>query len=141
MDYKVTVTNTKTNQIWNKEKKRIMPLVDEFDLTGKYEYEAGKTMSYAYFTPKKAVAKAPLIIWLHGGGEGGTDPTIALMGNKAFNYASSDIQKYFGGAYVLVPQCPGAWMHNKEGVMQPGSSEDVYNIGLMALIKQFVKTH
>ena len=141
VDYKVTVTNTKTNQIWNKEKKRIMPLVDEFDLTGKYAYEAGKTMSYAYFTPKKAAAKAPLIIWLHGGGEGGTDPTIALMGNKAFNYASSDIQKYFGGAYVLVPQCPGAWMQNKEGVMQPGSSEDVYNVGLMALIKEFVKTH
>ena len=141
VDYKVTVTNTKTNQMWNKEKNRIMPLVDEFDLTGKYQYEAGKTMSYAYFAPKKAAAKAPLIIWLHGGGEGGTDPTIPLIGNKAFNYASSDIQKYFGGAYVLVPQCPGAWMQNKEGVMQPGSSEDVYNIGLMALIKEFVKTH
>ena len=141
VDYKVTVTNTKTNQMWNREKNRILPLVDEFDLTGKYTYEAGKTMSYAHFTPKKAAAKSPLIIWLHGGGEGGTDPTIALMGNKAFNYASSDIQKYFGGAYVLVPQCPGAWMQNKEGVMQPGSSEDVYNVGLMALIKEFVKTH
>ncbi len=141
VDYKVTVTNTKTSQMWNKEKKRIMPLVDEFDLTGKYTYETGKTMSYAHFTPKKAAAKAPLIIWLHGGGEGGTDPTIPLIGNKAFNYASSDIQKYFGGAYVLVPQCPSAWMHNEKGVTQPGSGEDVYNVGLMALIKEFVKTH
>lgn len=59
VDYKVTVTNTKTNQMWNKEKNRIMPLVDEFDLTGKYQYETGKTMSYAYYKPKKAAEKPP----------------------------------------------------------------------------------
>lgn len=141
VDYKVIITNTKTNQVWNKEKNRLMPLVDEFDLTGKYEYEAGKTMSYAAFTPGNKSNKTPLIIWLHGGGEGGTDPTIPLIGNKAFNYASADIQSYFGAAYVLVPQCPGAWMHNKEGVMQSGSGEDVYNKGLMALIKEYVTKH
>ena len=60
---------------------------------------------------------------LHGGGEGGTDPSIALMGNKAFNNASPDIQKYFGGAYVLVPQTPGAWMHDKNGKMQSGEGK------------------
>ncbi len=141
INYQVTVTNTKTNQVWNKEKARIRPIVDDFDLSGKYEYEAGKTMSYADFTPKNKSNKNPLIIWLHGGGEGGTDPTIPLIGNKAFNYASNDIQAYFGAAYVLVPQCPGAWMHNKEGVMQPGSGEDVYNKGLMALIKAYVAKH
>jgi len=141
INYQVSVTNTKTNQVWNKEKARIRPLIDEFDLSGKYEYEAGKMMSYAAFTPKNKSNKTPLIIWLHGGGEGGTDPTIPLIGNKAFNYASADLQGYFGAAYVLVPQCPGAWMHNKEGVMQPGSGEDVYNVGLMALIKDFVLKH
>ncbi len=140
VDYKVTVTNTKTNQVWNKEKNRIRPLADAFDLTGKYEYEPGKKFSYAYFSPETK-ARTPLIIWLHGGGEGGTDPSIALMGNKAFNYASNDIQKYFGGAHVLVPQCPGAWMHDKNGVMQSGNGEDVYNVGLMAFIKDFVNTH
>lgn len=138
VDYKVTVTNTKTNQVWNKEKNRIMPIGDDFDLTGKYEYEQGKSLTYAHFKPKKASNKTPLIIWLHGGGEGGIDPSIALMGNKAFNYASPDIQKYFGCAYVLVPQTPGAWMHDKDGKMQPGSSEDVYNVGLMKLIKDYV---
>lgn len=141
VNYKVTVTNTKTNQVWNKEKNRIMPIGDDFDLTGKYEYEPGKSLTYAHFKPKKASDKTPLIIWLHGGGEGGTDPSIALMGNKAFNYASADIQKYFGSAYVLVPQTPGAWMHDKDGKMQSGNGEDVYNVGLMALIKNYVKTH
>lgn len=141
INYQVSVTNTKTNQVWNKEKARIRPLVDDFDLSGKYEYEAGKVMSYAAFTPKNKTDKNPLIIWLHGGGEGGTDPTIPVIGNKAFNYASADIQSFFGAAYVLVPQCPGAWMHNKEGVTQPGSGEDVYNVGLMALIKDYVSKH
>jgi predicted peptidase len=140
VDYKVTVTNTKTNQVWNQRKGQIRPLADAFDLTGKYEYEPGKKFSYAYFAPT-TTAKTPLIIWLHGGGEGGTDPSIPLMGNKAFNYASGDIQKYFGGAHVLVPQCPGAWMHDKNGVMQSGNGEDVYNVGLMAFIKDFVNTH
>jgi poly(3-hydroxybutyrate) depolymerase len=141
IDYKLTITNTKTNAVWNKETKRIRPILDDFDLSGKYEYEAGKTMSYGFFKPKTRSQNIPLIIWLHGGGEGGTDPSIAIIGNKVINYASDDIQSYFGGAYVLAPQCPGAWMHNKEGVMQPGSSEDVYNVGLMALIKDFVNKH
>ena len=139
VDYKVTVTNTKTNQVWNKEKNRIMPIGDDFDLTGKFEYEPGKSLTYAHFTPAKVISpKAPLIIWLHGGGEGGTDPSIALMGNKAFNYASPEIQKYFGDAFVLVPQTPGAWMHDKDGKTQSGSGEDVYNVGLMKLIKNYV---
>ena len=141
IDYKLTVTNIKTNAVWNKEKSRIRPILDEFDLSGKYEYEAGKTMSYGFFKPKNRTQNIPLIIWLHGGGEGGTDPSIAIIGNKVINYASEDIQAYFGGAYVLVPQCPGAWMHDKEGKTQPGSGEDVYNVGLMALIKDFVNKH
>ncbi len=139
VNYQITVSNNKTNQIWNKEKNRLMPLADEFDLTGKFEYESGKSLTYASFTPKNTSGKIPLIIWLHGGGEGGTDPSIALVGNKAFNYASADIQKYFGAAHVLVPQTPGAWMHNKEGQMQSGDGEDVYNVGLMKLIKDFVR--
>jgi predicted peptidase len=63
------------------------------------------------------------------------------MGNKATNYASPEIQKYFGGAYVLVPQTPGAWMQDKDGKMQSGNGEDAYNVGLMALIKNYVNSH
>jgi predicted peptidase len=140
VDYKFNIIHTKSGKTWNKEKNRIMPIADLFDLSGKYEYEPGKQLTYASYEPK-STQKLPLIIWLHGGGEGGTDPSIALIGNKAYNYASPEMQKYFGAAYVLVPQTPGAWMHNKEGAMQPGSSEDVYNVGLMKLIKNYVATH
>lgn len=141
VNYTLIVTNTKTNQVWNKEKNRIMPIADNFDFSGKFEYESGKSLTFAHFAPKKLSTKSPLIIWLHGGGEGGTDPSIALMGNKAFNYASSDLQRYFNGSYVLVPQTPGAWMHDKDGKTQSGNGEDVYNIGLLALIKNYVNTH
>ncbi|MDX2048676.1 MAG: prolyl oligopeptidase family serine peptidase [Chitinophagaceae bacterium] len=141
VEYKLTVTNTKSNKIWNKQGGRIMPLIDEFDLSGKFNYEEGKTMSYASFAPKIKKENSPLIIWLHGGGEGGSDPTIPLLGNKAANYASAEIQTIFGGAYVLVPQCPGAWMHNKDAVTTHGKEDDVYNKGLLALIKDFVNNH
>lgn len=141
VDYKVTITNKWINKIWNKQRSRLIPQLNGFDVTGKYTYEEGKTMSYAAFTPNTKLEKTPLIIWLHGSGEGGTDPTIALLGNKAVNYASSQIQSFFGGAYVLVPQCPGRWMHNKEGVTTAGREDDIYNKELLALIKNFVDNH
>jgi poly(3-hydroxybutyrate) depolymerase len=141
VDYSITVLNSKSQQIWDTLTGKIMPLVDQFDLTKKFTYNDKLTMSYATFSPKLTKEKAPLIIWLHGGGEGGTDPTIPLLGNKAANYASQAIQSIFDGAYVLSPQCPGAWMHNEKGVGTQGKDNDIYNEGLMALIKEYVKSN
>lgn len=141
IDYKLTIVDTKSGKTWDTESDRFMPLVDQYDLTGKFKYNETLTMSYASFTPKMVRDKAALIIWLHGGGEGGTDPTIALLGNKAANYASNDIQQFFdGGAYVLVPQAPTFWMQSAEG-MTRGQANDIYNEGLMALIKEYVKSN
>lgn len=68
------------------------------------------TLSCAYFEPH-GTGRKPLIIWLHGAGEGGTDPSIPLMANKAAMFASAETQRIFGGnAYVLVPQTPKVWM-------------------------------
>ena len=141
VDYSLTIVQTKSGQVWDTSTGKIMPLIDQFDLTGKYTFSDKLTMSYATFTPKVKKDKAPLIIWLHGGGEGGTDPTVPLLGNKAANYASEGIQSIFEGAYVLSPQCPGAWMHNTEGVGTQGKDNDIYNEGLMALIKDYVKAN
>ena len=137
VDYGVTVTDKANGTTWDAGAGRISPLVDRFDLSGKFVH-SGKTFSYASFTPRTSRAKSPLLIWLHGGGEGGSDPTIPLLGNRATNYASDAIQAVFDGAYVLVPQCPGAWMHNAAGVMTLGKEDDVYNVPLMALIRDYV---
>jgi len=141
IDYQLTVIHNKSNQIWQKEAGRIMPQLDKFNLKGQFKYNDNLTMSYASFEPKNKTGKSPLIIWLHGGGEGGFDATIPLIGNKAVNYASTEIQSIFEGAYVLSPQCPGAWMHNSKMEMTGGRENDIYNEGLMALIKNYVQTN
>lgn len=137
VDYAVTVTEKASGRVWNEAAGRISPIVDRFDLSGTFEHE-GVKLTYAHFAPAAAGRKAPLIIWLHGGGEGGTDPTIPLLANKATSYASEEIQAIFGGAHVLVPQTPGAWMQNRAGEMTGGREDDIYNVALMALIKEFV---
>lgn len=141
VDYRITVTQEKTNRVWDIESGRVSRLLDKFDLSGRYMYKDEFSMSYAFFTPDKNNEKSPLIIWLHGGGEGGTDPSVPLLANRAANYASDEIQGIFKGAYVLVPQCPGAWMHNAQGVMNHGEGDDVYHRGLMEFIRKFVADH
>ncbi|WP_422081420.1 prolyl oligopeptidase family serine peptidase [Ulvibacterium sp.] len=141
IDYQLTITHTKTGEVWDKEAKRILPLVNEFDLTGKHTHNEDISLSYAAFTPKTSNKKSPLIIWLHGGGEGGTDTTIPLMANRAANYASDEIQSLFGGAYVLVPQSPTFWMQSASGEYTRGKENDIYNEALMGLIKKYVADH
>lgn len=141
IDYELSITHKPSNKVWDKEIGRIRKLIDSFDLTGTFKDSNGITMSYASFSPETTNEKSPLIIWLHGGGEGGTDPSIPIIANRAANYASDQIQSYFEGAYVLAPQCPGAWMHNSEGVTTHGQEDDVYNKGLMELITNYVSAN
>jgi poly(3-hydroxybutyrate) depolymerase len=141
VEYALTVREKSADRVWDTETGRIRPLVDRFDLSGRYVYEGKMTLSYASFAPKTTAQKSPLLIWLHGGGEGGTDPAIPLLANRAANYASDEIQALFEGAYVLVPQCPGAWMHNAQGIMTHGQEDDVYNVALFALIEEYVSAH
>ena len=140
MDFKLNISNTKTKESWNQETNRIIPLIDEFDLSGTFTHK-GTKLTYADFEPKNASGQRPLLIWLHGGGEGGTDTSIPLLANRAANYAAPEIQAYFGGAYVLVPQAPTFWMDNGKGQHTRGEVNDRYNESLMALIKDYVDTH
>jgi len=137
INYNLTVTNTSTQQIWNTESGRIMPQLDQFDLKGIYN-QGDISLTYASFTPKVSNEKSPLIIWLHGGGEGGKDPSIPAIANKATNYASSEIQAYFGGAYVLIPQSPSFWMQAEDGNYTRGDKNDIYHKTLIGLIKKYV---
>src|SRR5699024_10804790 len=94
-------------------------------------------LTYASFTPDTKKSKRPLIILLHGAGEGGTDSRIALYGNKVVALASEKIQSYFDGAYVLVPQASTMWMDSGEGeYTKTGQSK--YTKALVALIKEYM---
>ena len=120
--------------------------------TGENAQQVDITLKYAHFTPTVAEGKTdtdkkPLVIWLHGAGEGGTDPSIVLLGNQVVNLGKPLIQKYFttdtcAGAYVLAPQSPTMWMDNGNG-QQGGSNvgESIYTESLFKLIQQFVTDH
>lgn len=137
--YELIIAEKSSDQRWTEEKNRIIPLVDKFKWDQSYSFDENQTLNYASYSPPESQSKSPLIIWLHGGGEGGRDPRVPLLANRAANYASEEIQSFFGSAFVLVPQCPGAWMDNKSGQVTWGRENDVYNRSLMALIEQFVK--
>lgn len=141
VEYRLRIEDRGNGLTWSLEKGRQIPPLEPFDLDGRFTSEEGTVMSYAFYSPPSAKEKQALIIWLHGGGEGGTDPSIPLLANRAANYASPEIQEHFEGAYVLVPQCPGAWMHNAEGEVTWGRENDVYNVALMELIRDFVARH
>ena len=68
------------------------------------------TLHLAAYEPESIAGgeKNPLIIWLHGQGEAGTDPDIAILGNQVSALAKDPIQSYFTagdetGIYVLIP--------------------------------------
>lgn len=140
LTYQMNIVNEKTLQSWHTEVDRVMPVIDRFDVSGSFTHN-DQTLTYASYSPEGSDEKSPLIIWLHGGGEGGTDPSIPLVANKAANYASDEIQALFGGAYVLSPQSPTYWMDNGEGSMTRGQTEDIFHEALMALIRDYVETH
>lgn len=105
-------------------------------LHGISSYEE-EPLKYGYFVPQTGNGRRPLIIWLHGAGEGGQDPTIAYTGNKVVNLASDAIQAKFGGAYMLVPQTPTFWMNDGSGQYgRTGKSK--YGEALKALIDEFI---
>ncbi|WP_160680173.1 prolyl oligopeptidase family serine peptidase [Clostridium sp. C8-1-8] len=111
----------------------IKPIVDNFKLA-QATYD-NVTLKYSNYAPTKDNAKHPLVVWLHGAGEGGTDGLLPIMGNKADNFASKEVQAYFGGAYVLAPQTPTFWM---DGVNGFGDGTSKYENALMSLIKDYV---
>ncbi|MFG1644086.1 prolyl oligopeptidase family serine peptidase [Amycolatopsis sp. NPDC049252] len=90
----------------------VNPEVDAFD------YHTSRSgMKYRLYSPTRRNGKRPLIVWLHGGGEGASlpdnyyDNETTLRANRgALGFATGEAQGIFGGAYVVAPQSTSAWM-------------------------------
>ena len=113
-------------------------------LTGK---PGDVTLTYASYEPwslRGDGAKNPLIIWLHGGGEGGKDVSITLLGNEVVSLIRPEIQSHFTseggekGAYVLSVQCPTMWMGTSKGFGN-GEYPSLYADVLKSCIDSFVE--
>jgi predicted peptidase len=105
-----------------------------------YKYaKSADGMNYRLFVPEgHSHDKKPLIVWLHGGGEGGSaalkyyDNEATLRANRgALGFSTDAAQRIFGGAYVLAPQAEDAWMADGPG----------YAPRLKALIDALVKRY
>ncbi len=125
-------------------------IVDDFVNNQKYS-KNGVNLTYASYVPETASTekgKNPLIIFLHGAGEGGTDTTIPLLGTETVNLAKEDIQQYFGdtGAYILAPQTPTVWMDalgngTYNDKIEGNTGTSYYTEALTGLIEDYVAAH
>ena len=119
--------------------------------TGKSTGKVGdETLTYAAYEPwslKGDGKPNPLIIWLHGGGEGGVDVSITLLGNEVVSLIRPQIQSHFtteggaDGAYVLSIQCQTMWMGMANGAMSHGEYPSVYADVLKSCIDDYVMSH
>lgn len=124
----------------------VVPDLAVWDLTGTHT-EGDITLTYgSYGTEemKNDGVKNPLIIWLHGAGEGGTDPSVAILGNQVTNLAKDVVQKYFitdtvKGAYVLTPQTPTMWMDGGDGQYSNEVGSQYYVSALKGLIDTYIE--
>lgn len=118
--------------------------------TGRNTGKSGDvTLTYAAYEPwslKGDGKKNPLVIWLHGGGEGGLDVSITLLGNEVVSLIRPEIQSHFtteggaGGAYVLSVQCPTMWMGTSKGFGH-GEYPSLYADVLKSCIDDYVDRH
>ncbi|GAA2280100.1 hypothetical protein GCM10010145_60130 [Streptomyces ruber] len=94
------------------------PEVDAFS-----SHISGSGMKYRLYSPTGSHSsrrgRHPLIVWLHGGGEGASlpdnyyDNETTLRANRgALGFTTPRAQRIFGGAYVLAPQSTSAWMQD-----------------------------
>lgn len=136
--------------------KALKDFVSEADYFSKGTYTGrltGKpgdvTLTYASYEPwslKGDGVANPLVIWLHGGGEGGIDVSITLLGNEVVSLIRPEIQSHFtteggqGGAYVLSIQCPTMWMGTSKGFGH-GEYPSLYADVLKSCIDEFVDQH
>jgi predicted peptidase len=90
------------------------PEVDAFSY-----HVSGSGMKYRLYSPGHPHSRRPLIVWLHGGGEGASlpdsyyDNETTLRANRgALGFATREAQRIFGGAHVVAPQSTSAWMQD-----------------------------
>ena len=121
---------------------KICPEINQFT-SDTFKATNGDVLPYASFTPEKDDKKNALVVWLHGAGEGGTNPEIAYLGNKVTSLISDEFQSNFQGAYVLVPQCPEGygWPVDKDGNYTSGATPSKWRESLFELIDNYVISH
>jgi len=125
-----------------KSKKNYLNGIDNvFTLNQPFTYNDIK-LNYAYYKSSDSNNRG-VVIWLHGTGEGGTDTTVSLYGNKVTNLASKTIQDELNDCDILVVQCPSRWLNYTTGNVEDSINtidkyKSIYTEALYNLIKDYV---
>ncbi|MDD8048627.1 MAG: prolyl oligopeptidase family serine peptidase [Thomasclavelia sp.] len=119
---------------------KICPQAQKFT-NQSYKASDGTNYSYAEYTPATDSKKNALVIWLHGAGEGGSDPSIDYLGNEVTALTEKQFQSQFGGAYVITPQSPTMWMDDGTGAYQNGDKGSCYADSLYEMIQAYVSSN
>lgn len=99
-------------------------------------------LKYRAFKPKFDNKKHPLIIWLHGAGEGGENNITQILGNRgAFTFLEKENQEIFDFPYILAPQCPSFWLQSFRVGNQILKGKKDYTKDLIKLIKTYIKAN
>jgi predicted esterase len=82
-------------------------------------HTSGSGMKYRLYSPATGRGRRPLVVWLHGGGEGASlpdnyyDNETTLRANRgALGFATPQAQRIFSGAHVVAPQSTSYWLED-----------------------------
>jgi predicted peptidase len=116
-DAPIALRNGRSIAIANFKQGRLAdPEVDAFSY-----HISGSGMKYRLYSPPHGGSRHghPLIVWLHGGGEGGLladnyyDNESLLRANRgALGFATPRAQRIFSGAYIVAPQSTSFWLED-----------------------------
>ncbi|WP_272492993.1 prolyl oligopeptidase family serine peptidase [Jidongwangia harbinensis] len=126
LDLTYTITQNTPLEVWGRRPVVITDFVQgrlanpEVDAFGYRISRSG--MKYRLYQPSRRGAgrdRRPLVVWLHGGGEGASlpdgyyDNETTLRANRgALGFATPEAQRVFSGAYVVAPQSTSYWLED-----------------------------
>jgi glyoxylase-like metal-dependent hydrolase (beta-lactamase superfamily II)/pimeloyl-ACP methyl ester carboxylesterase len=102
--------------------------------SAKYQDEQGNVLPYRYFEPSSqnnSAIKFPVILYLHGENERGTDNEIQITSTECATIWAEPDHLATNPVYILAPQAP-------EG--SDWTTEPVYS-NVLKLLKQFIDSH
>ncbi|KAE9526087.1 hypothetical protein A1D24_03380 [Testudinibacter aquarius] len=76
----------------------------------KFNFYSFKNIHYNLYTPQENSTCHPLIIYLHGAGEGGDNQSHLIADRAIAIFIEPALQRFFDYPFILAPQCPDFWL-------------------------------
>lgn len=133
----ITSDNVKYKASDNKVKngKVVTPIIDDFKKMT-YKDSSGNALDYRLFEPKtESDKKYPLVLFLHGTGDRGSDNTLQLASSQTGVVWANPEQQSKNPCYVLAPQVPVTENFDTQWVKEPNNSV------LLSLLKETISKY